>query len=158
MYILCWLRAEPPQPPSTSGERAPPAVLMKLEFGSTSNSAFSLSSLHVLFFVCILQAAVGFLLAVTGQLQIHEESTKTALYYCIGSKHPPLNCKKNIETMITLDFFFFFTKRRKGRKEERKDRKKEGKEGRKEERERTVPVQEFCNPGNFPPSSTLSLL
>ena len=158
MYILCWQRAEPPQPPSTSGERAPPAVLTKLEFGSTSNSAFSLSSLHVLFFVCILQAAVGFLLAVTGQLQIHEESTKTALYYCIGSKHPPLNCKKKKNRNNDHLRLFFFTKRRKGRKEGRKDRKKEGKEGRKEERERTVPVQEFCNPGNFPPSSKLSLL
>lgn len=140
MYILCWLRAEPPQPPSTSGERAPPAVLMKLEFGSTSNSAFSLSSLHVLFFVCILQAAVGFLLAVTGQLQIHEESTKTALYYCIGSKHPPLNCKKNIETMITLDFFFFFLLRegKEGRKKEKTERKKGRKEGKKKEKEQCL--------------------
>ena len=134
---------------------------MKLEFGSSSNSAFSLSSLHVVFFVCILQAAVRFLLAVSEQLpllQIHEEPTTTVVYYCIGRKHPPLNCKKKkkIETKITLDFFF--TKRRKGRKEERKDRKKEGKEGRKEERERIVPVKEFCNPENFPPSSKLSLL
>ena len=70
---------------------------MKLEFGSSSNSAISLSSLHVLFFVCILQAAVGSLLAVTGQLlllQVHKESTKRVVYYCIGRKHPPLNYKK----------------------------------------------------------------
>ena len=133
---------------------------MKLEFGSSSISAFSLSSLHVVFFVCILQAAVRFLLAVSEQLpllQIHEEPTTTVVYYCIGRKHPPLNCKKK-KNRNKDHLRLFFTKRRKGRKEERKGRKKEGKEGRKEERERIVPVKEFCNPGNFPPSSKLSLL
>lgn len=82
---------------------------------------------------------MGFLLAVTGQLQIHEESTKTALYYCIGSKHPPLNCKKNIETMITLDFFFFLLREGKeGRKKEKTERKKGRKEGKKKEKEQCL--------------------
>lgn len=81
---------------------------------------------------------MGSLLAVTGQLlllQVHKESTKRVVYYCIGRKHPPLNYKKKKNRSNDhLRLFFKLRGGKEGKKKEKID-KKERRKGRKEEKD-----------------------
>ena len=95
-------RAESPWPLCAPGETDPFAFLMELDIWSIISSAFGLSSLHVVFLVCNLQAAVDLLgshhcCRLVGSLQKLGCATVIA-------KNPPLNtAKTKVETMITLE-------------------------------------------------------